>query len=214
MIDPGYDGFDLWVTEPDGVRRRYRSPALYCCNPGTIMASHAQPFERDIPIFGQSGGYTFRKAGVHRLAATLRLPGGRMVYSNELEVFVKQARPDSAQYRRLRDAMTHRATAQLLFYKSARTPRRAAEQAIARTTGIDHRFVRAATRYAAGMTLLKSRGAGAPPPRDATRQLSMSALKSALDSGQLNAHRERKASACIDQWDRPRRTGGRKRPKR
>jgi hypothetical protein len=34
-----------------------------------------KPFERDISIWGESGGYTFRHAGDHRLFCTLRIGG-------------------------------------------------------------------------------------------------------------------------------------------
>jgi hypothetical protein len=86
MIDPGYASFQIWIEEPDGQRRLFRSPRRYCWNGATTQIARRAPFARDISIFGQAGGYTFRRAGEHRLWAMLHTQGHAPLVSNTVTV--------------------------------------------------------------------------------------------------------------------------------
>lgn len=116
-IDPGHESFEIWIEEPDGTRRRYRPTAHYCAG-GALRIAPGRPFERDIPLFGQSGGYTFRRAGVHRVQALFRLPGGRVLRSNPVEVSLRADGRDE-RYAALARTLTDPRTARLLFHRHA-----------------------------------------------------------------------------------------------
>jgi hypothetical protein len=89
MLDHGYDNFDVWLEEPDGERRRVRSPRLYC---GPVRSRTIRPgrsFRRDISLFGEAGGYTFRRAGVHQIWAEFRPRGEAVIVSNRIQVNIR-----------------------------------------------------------------------------------------------------------------------------
>lgn len=198
-IDPGYESCDIWITAPDGTRRRYRSPALYCTNAGTISLTTNRPFRRDLPIFGQSGGYTFRQAGLHRVMATLTLPDGHVVRSNVLDLMVKESRPRQPEYVRLHDVLTTRSMAQLLFYKSTRSHRSVDEQ-ITRAKGVRHPATRASILFASAVAILK-RPATRHQVARARSSRAAALLESALDSGRLTDHQQRKAARYLAERD-------------
>lgn len=86
MIDPGYEQFRLWIEEPSGDRRRYRSPRLYCWHGRRRTVTAEKPFRRDISFFGEAGGYTFRCSGVHRVWAEFAFGRAQKLRSNTLEI--------------------------------------------------------------------------------------------------------------------------------
>ena len=119
VLDPGYDAFDLWIERPNGERLKYRPSNFYCLNSKRLRVAPGHSFERDLSVFGQSGGYTFRHVGIHRLSAELRLPEHGLVRSNSVEVNVlpQPARERSAALGRL---LYRRSPARLLFYRDGR----------------------------------------------------------------------------------------------
>lgn len=88
-LDHGYDLFDIWIEEPRGERRKLRSPRIYCSPLKTRTITPAAPFRRDISIFGEAGGYAFRKAGLHAVWAEFEPRPGHKLVSNRLEVHVR-----------------------------------------------------------------------------------------------------------------------------
>ncbi len=116
-VDPGYATFSIWIEEPDGGRFRYRSPRIYCENPGRLLVSAKRPFSRDLSIFAQSGGYTFRKAGPHTLFATWVLPNGRVLESNRVEVLLKSRMDAPREHDELWQVLGRRETAALLYHR-------------------------------------------------------------------------------------------------
>lgn len=119
-IDPGYPEFRIMIENPLGERYLYRSPRHYCLNPAVITVAPDQGFERDISIFGQAGGYTFQSPGVHRIWALFSLPGGELLKSNELDVNVLPASPDSEEFCMLRSVLTQPRHAKLLYHRSGK----------------------------------------------------------------------------------------------
>lgn len=119
-VDPGYDSFDVWIEEPDGERRRYRSPRHYCQNVGLLKVSAAEPFARDLSLFGQSGGYTFRRSGRHSVWVTWRLPGDRIIESNHVEINIKSQLERSQEYISLHETLTNPRVASLLYHRTGR----------------------------------------------------------------------------------------------
>ena len=85
-IDPGYERFAVWITDPDGEKRRYRPINHYCPSRANIVVKYRHPFVRDLSIYGQSGGFTFQKHGVHKIEAVLALSENEAVHSNAIEL--------------------------------------------------------------------------------------------------------------------------------
>jgi hypothetical protein len=71
-------------------------------------------FERDISIFGQSGGRTFREAGMYELQAELALGVGQVLRSNVIQVNVLD---DSALDEKNRTLLRNPWIQRLLFHK-------------------------------------------------------------------------------------------------
>ena len=118
-IDAGYHRFQIWIDEPDGTRRRYKAPVRYCGGGSDLRVEYRKPFRRDISIFGQSGGFTFRMAGRHTITAYLQLPSGRVIRSQAVEVDLKTA-DTTREYELLEEALTSRRVGRLLYYRKAR----------------------------------------------------------------------------------------------
>jgi hypothetical protein len=197
IIDPGYDQFDIWIECPDGSRRRYKAPALYCANSASNRVAPGKPFERDISIWGESGGYTFRQAGDHRIYCTLRLED-TVLRSNVVELTVKEASPRSTRYQRLAHVLTQQSNAQLLFYKSS--PRPTAPAAALTEAARDLRGTPAAAhvRYSIGRALAVASEKGPSARRKWYLRVGSRALKTALDSGDLGPAREHRAASWLD----------------
>ena len=89
QIDPGYRAFQLWITEPNGERRLFRSPRDYCAFEQLLDFRHGTPFRRDVSIFIDAGGYTFQRAGIHQLQVRMWLADGWYIESNLLPVEIR-----------------------------------------------------------------------------------------------------------------------------
>lgn len=150
MLDPGYQRFRIWIEEPSGERRRYLSPRHYCDHPGRITVTPNAPMRRDISIFGQSGGFCFQRAGLHKVFATFEISPRRVLRSNTLEVMVRQP-GNSSYYAAAKSAMTDYDLGRLLYY---RTLGGAHQNKLRRLTQLCEDFPRQAVlanvQYAAG----------------------------------------------------------------
>jgi hypothetical protein len=199
-LDPAFQRFDLWITNPDDTRTVYRSPVQFCRSlaPRRRMEKH-RPFRRDIPIFGQAGGYTFNQAGEHKLCAVFRV-GRRLIASNEVKVNVLPAQR-TPEYMRLRDALKQHDVAKLMFYGSGRDP----ETVNDRLKPLVQRFARhAATgdvRYGLGRALLAECERLAANDRVGSQRLAIAArehLAAAADRKTLGPLRRQRASESRD----------------
>jgi hypothetical protein len=198
-LDPGYEAFTIWIDEPDGRRRSYRSPALYCANSGRIEVASGRPFRRDISLWGQSGGFTFWKAGLHRVFCTLRV-GKSVLRSNVVEFVVKTAQPRSIRYRRAGEILTHGEIARMLFYRSAKQPMRFLEPLAAVTKDLGNTAVGESIRYSLGHSLAsKARRASKGSSRQAYRVAAERVLKSALDSGRAWPCRRKRIENLLEE---------------
>jgi hypothetical protein len=130
-LDCGYGAFRIWIEEPDGEKRFLRSPRHYCSPRGTLAISADQPFRRDISIFGESGGYTFRKAGVHRVHATFEFDGRSTISSNVIELEILPQAPDDPFYVDAQATLAQSQVARLLYYRRLTPPRLAQMRKVA-----------------------------------------------------------------------------------
>lgn len=196
-LDPGFEAFDLWIEDPDGERRRYRPTKRMCAITSELEITAGTPFRRDISIFGQSGGYTFRMVGVHRLHVVLKLPDGGALHSNTIEVNVLP-RQESDLYATMRDVLTAPGVPEVLFYRT----RRARNTALSRLEHFaeTHDWTTAASgvRYAVARSLLNKR----EHQRDRSAQHKMTTravahLKNVADDEKTSPHRRELAEAFL-----------------
>lgn len=159
-LDPGYDSFALWITDPNGERRRYRPTHRYCRKTTFRTIAPNCPFERDITIFGQAGGYTFQRAGTYRLQAVLQRLGSRNLLSNEIKLMVLPSQLRSAEYCNLRSTLAHPEAATVLYYRAG-VPR-GKGAVLLQEVCLKHPKTRAASacHYALGRLFLKHTGTG------------------------------------------------------
>jgi hypothetical protein len=85
-LDPGYSEFKLWITHPNGERRRYRSPRRYCAPDVKLTLKAGRPISRDISIFTGATGSTFATPGLYQLQAQFDLGRRGCVVSNIVTV--------------------------------------------------------------------------------------------------------------------------------
>lgn len=185
-VDPGYGEFAVWIEEPSGNRRRYCSPKFFCAPPHLRTITGAKPFSRDLSVFGQAGGYTFRRPGAHRLWATLRLSPRRMLTSNIINFELKPSDKNWQEWRALEPLL--RAGASLLYYRATHRLTRArnivdqicatAPQSIAGATG----------RYALGRAQARAALSARRPDRVVHARSALDQLERAEGSGRLGHH--------------------------
>jgi hypothetical protein len=191
-VDPGYDDFQIWIEEPTGERRMYRSPRRYCRGVTKLALQPGGSFLRDVSIFGESGGYTFQTSGSHKVWATFAAKRGIQVQSNVLEVYVR-GHSDTQQYAEAMAVLQHSARGKFLYHRLAK----------ATSTG----QLRRLKEFAEGQGRLESKGsvqyalgkALARQQMDRGRAVSKSAidlLSRAFDAKDLG-RRQREATADL-----------------
>lgn len=116
-LDPGYSQFRIWIEEPDGSRRTLRSPHHYCPSGQQLHISPTTPFRRDIALFGEAGGHTFHRSGVHRVWVEFDVTGRKKIRSNVIELNVLSRRLRTARARVTRSLLIQGAVARLLYHK-------------------------------------------------------------------------------------------------
>jgi len=115
-VDPSHGAFRLFVDDPSGERRLYRPPFTVCGSSSTIRIAANRPYRRDFAVFGQAGGYTFRRCGYHVLRAELDL-GSETLHSNALEVQVREEVGLDAHAREMRSVLMDPQVGRLLFHR-------------------------------------------------------------------------------------------------
>jgi hypothetical protein len=115
-IDPGYKSFRIVIREPNGRIRLYRAPFRFCPRRDKLTITRNAPFCRDIPIFGEAGGYTFQKAGRHQLWVEFDLTSRRTVRSDAC-TFELLGPDRSAAFDAQRAVLNARQSAKTLFYR-------------------------------------------------------------------------------------------------
>ncbi len=194
-LDPGYDDFQIWIEDPNGERRLFRSPRRYCAFPAQRSIRAADAFRRDISIFGQAGGLTFRTAGVHRLWAEFMVRPGAWLTSKPVECEVLGA-DDSSLYGAARDVLSRRAASLMLYHRrlDAGTSARRLENFIA---SHGHWEGLGRVQYGLGRALVATakQRPGAASAFLARRGLEH--LGRALDHGQLGGHQRSRAERML-----------------
>ena len=195
-LDPGYEAFDVWIEEPTGERRQYRPPARYCHPGRERVITPREPFERDISIFGEGGGYTFRQAGVHTIWATFVL-GPHHFESNKLQVNVLPRIGASDAFEGFSRMLLQPRHANLLFYRarSLATPDTVA--ALERFAAHFHDHPAAAhVHYALGRSLV-ARGASSGTKDSRVVKRGIAHLERARSHAATSRHQRKRAAEII-----------------
>ncbi|HEY4931172.1 MAG TPA: hypothetical protein VII23_06345 [Terriglobales bacterium] len=116
LIDPGHEQFRVMIENNLDERSLYRSPTHTCGPVKMVTVTCSKPYRRDLPIFGESGGYTFRRAGRHRIWVEFNL-GETLVKSNVVEVNVKREISLGRVETESREVLSSPAIASLLFHR-------------------------------------------------------------------------------------------------
>jgi hypothetical protein len=196
QLDPGYDNFAIWIEEPAGERRRYRSLKHFMPNSGQIHVSKQEPFRRDISLFGESGGYTFRRAGVHRVWVTFNASARRHLRSNVIEIEVLNHPMRDKIWRRSQEVLTRGGVASLLFYRSGKLSA-ADRDAISYMIRRQKKTLGAAGLHYALGRRLAGRLLHTRQRRREDLTTAIEHLKRSTDSKELNAHRRNLAAELI-----------------
>lgn len=121
-LDPGYEEFALWITHPDGNRRRYRSPRRYCSPMVRVSVRPGRSLERDISVFFGAEGPTFAAPGLYHIQAEFDLGRRGRVVSNEIVV---EAVPNARMLTQARQALLlDPAVRGLLYHRSEKVGRK------------------------------------------------------------------------------------------
>ena len=196
-IDPGYECFKIWIEEPTGERRLYRSPRRYCSRPATKALAPGQAFRRDVSLFRQAGGLTFRRAGLHRVWAEFEARPGEWLQSEPVEFEILGA-ADGWLYQRARSVLERTACSRLLYHRALRRGLRAEPlEALVAETGDWEGAGR--IRYGLGRALLH---ASIGRPKDQAhhyRQRAREHLNRALDGEGLGATQRRWAEVLVEE---------------
>jgi len=205
FIDPGYGAFIIWIEDPTGERRRYRSPRHYCEHLGKQRVAQDAPFRRDISIFGESGGYTFRRVGVHKVWAQFKVSPGRFLRSNVIELDVR-APSNREAYEVTKEVFSSKDAAQLLYYRRMTEGRAAA---LALMEGAMQAFPRepmnTMASYAIGRSLCRLATSALDDGKEVIDTLAADAkrhLRRAARSAVLGDHRRAHAEAALDTLSR------------
>ena len=155
-IDPGYRNFEIWIEEPSGERRLYRPTKWFCSHRSYIEIEPGPGFRRDVSIFGQSGGYTFRRGGVHRIWAILYINSVLRLESRPFEVLVRSrvGLDSRAQSRVNNEQALCRSAARIFFYRSGRIRPKEIDALETIITRFPKTPLQAASHYALGRLFL------------------------------------------------------------
>jgi len=91
-MDPGFRRFRLFVQDPRGERRMYQSPMNFCGSKGVVRLNGSR-YRRDLPLFGQAGGYTFQRAGLYKIQLEVQITKKTVLKSNVVEIQVRSELP-------------------------------------------------------------------------------------------------------------------------
>lgn len=190
-LDPGFEMLRLWITDPAGERRRFRSPFRFCRSRSTSVISRSRPLRRDVFISRQRGGNTFQACGTYQVQAAYHVADGTVVLSNIAECEVLRADPTAEHWRMGRQILESKEGRRLLRFKSLAPT----AETYDRLTQFARKWASeesaAAIDYALGMSLLSSADlpTESPKAKEQIRRRALKHLQSASRFRGFSAHR-------------------------
>jgi hypothetical protein len=189
MVDPGYSVFSLLIENPAGERRKFKPAVRYCPHNHVILIAPGRPFERDIAIFRDTEGYTFRGAGIHKIHAAFELRPGHVLTSNTLEVNILRETGRDEVRDIARRALVQRDSRIVLYHRQDLPDRKGIRLL---SEYLDERKPKgpgtSAVRYALGRACLSHSARRYKQPPEKVRHRGRDELKRAIDSGDLSRH--------------------------
>ncbi len=198
-VDPGYSGFRIWIEDPSGAVRLWASPNHYCRPSDRIALAPGESFERDISLFGQSGGYTFRLPGTHRIWAEYDVGRRGTIRSNSVPLHVRGFHRSASAL----ELLAVPSVARLLYYRRASLRSRALRQLEVFSNEHPKHAAAGHAAYATGRVVLAEWAATEEPGRK--RRLARRAyesLRRAADHPGLGRHARKRAKDFIDNLER------------
>jgi hypothetical protein len=176
-----------------------RPPQHYCPSGQQLRISPTTPFRRDIPLFGESGGHTFRCSGVHRVWAEFDASSRTTIRSKVMELNVLPRRLRTATARRTRDLLTQDGVARLLYHKLDLSNGRLLEKLATVCEENSRLPCSSALWYAIGRARLRQiNRETAQKPRQHLVKRCMKALQYAQRNEDLGAHRLAKVLGILE----------------
>ena len=194
-LDPGYKRFRIMIENPLGERRLYK-PTEYFCGIGNMIKITADsPFHRDIPIFGQSGGYTFNYEGVHGIWAEFDTGHG-VLRSNKLDILIKPERGSDQNRDLARQHLTKQRIASLLYYREDSTDGEGLNYLNNNIESLSEISSAAEIYYTLGRVMLNHYG----KIKNSKTEINKAAdyLKMAIDHAHLGFHRRLKSQELLN----------------
>jgi hypothetical protein len=200
QLDPGYKNFEIWIESPTGERRRYRSPLHYCAYPKRLVVEPGQTRTRDIPVFQQAGGYTFRLPGTHKLWVNFFPAPGVKITSNVIEIVIKSgAQITRRNFSRWNESrQLHLLASRLLFFKRGPHSRRELHSLERLAEKYPREHAGATAKYTLG-SIYYHQAVRRPKHNKEISIRASSFLRAAEDHSQLSSLRKHKAKSLLAQ---------------
>lgn len=194
-IDPGYPRFRIWIQKPSGEKSLYRSPRHYCPSGRTFNLNPGESFERDISIFGQSGGYTFTSPGEYKISADFQITSRALLCSNELKIEVLPVRKEW----KYRLFLAEPEIARLLYYRRLGTRPRDLQRLMKYRSQYRRDPNAAAIDYAVGRIHTTLTKVSSSQAIRVNKRLAIKHLKRAADYQNLGRNARRIACDCLEE---------------
>lgn len=195
-IDPAYESFQIWLTNPRGERRIFRSDLHICQSNSKLVLSNATPFRRDISLLRELGHATFSLPGVYEVQAMIRMQSGRIVRSNVARCKIKPPEHGLAAWETARNAL-YKPSVQRLFRHKRTAPPENDVKALIDLAKRSSDVTASMIHYSLGKTFARTvNRPGKKRSKDKLRKLAIGYLELALKEGSLGIHRR----AVTRQW--------------
>jgi hypothetical protein len=201
-IDPGYSEFAVWIECPDGSRRCYRPPRRYCGGTSRLTIGPGRPFRRDLSLFVESGGFTFRSQGEHHVYATCLLPDRTVLRSNKIALNVRGRYGSTSFADHVQEILTRPGPVRLLYHRNGRFHPSYIQTLEELARRSPDPMLKANLYYALGRYFeTAGRRVGAGRWARDHRKKARTALGRALDRAELSVQRRRNATRCVKQLE-------------
>lgn len=198
-LDPGYRRFRIWIESADGDRRMYRSPRHYCSTGEKRRIIAGDPFRRDISIFGESGGYTFRRPGTFKIWAEFDLGRAQWLRSNVIEVEVRSPAHARGREREIGNVLSRNESRALLYHRLDPSEGRGVSLLAQLCQAHPRAAVVPAVQYAMARALLfESRRHGDRDSQAALERRAIRHLERATGAATLGEHQRRRGRELIE----------------
>jgi hypothetical protein len=199
-LDPGYRSFRIWIEDPSGERHLYRPHRLYCPHAEYTKLAPGERFRRDISIFGQSGGFTFSRTGIHKVWAEFRISQRRLIRSSAVEIEVRSMRKPDSKFEQVNKLFESK-RGRLLTYHRIDSARGRSIQLFEDYLGASHKLEsRGSVKYALGRAYLeRSARLKRLPISEKYIRRARRLLKSARDDKYLGTHQREIAEKLLSE---------------